>query len=121
MRKKILIIEDEDAVAAYLGVFLEQAGYHVERAESLEKGREVAGGGQFDLVLLDIVFPDGSADDLLPFLRQHLVSTPVLLVSGVAQDDERLLKCLRSGAAGYISKSWRVDELLTQIRRALGE
>lgn len=107
-------------MASYLGMFLEQQGFEVKRAQTLGEGRAFL-VDRFDLILLDVMLPDGTGDELLPHLREKAPDTPVLMVSGVDGEDERLLKCLKNGAIGWVSKSSRIDELLNHIRRALRE
>jgi DNA-binding response OmpR family regulator len=119
--KKILIIEDEQAVADYVGMFLRDAGYAVERARDGEEARTAISGNPYDLVLLDLMLPDITGLELLPELKRHGPNTPVLIVSGLAADDERLVNCLRNGAAGSVPKASRAEELLAAVRRALRE
>jgi DNA-binding response OmpR family regulator len=121
MKRKILLIEDEAEVAGYLGRFLQQQDYIVDRASSLDESRTLVSRNAYDLILLDLMLPDGTGEDVLPYLRETAPDTPVLMVTSVPPEDERLIKCLKTGAAGYVPKSSQVDELLVTIRRALRE
>ena len=118
--RRILLIEDETPVADYLSALLQQEGFEITRAPTLEQAKSTLSDG-FDLILLDLNLPDGTGDDLLPHLRDTAPNTPILIVTGAAANDERLVNCLKSGAAGYIRKSARIEELLRNIRRALRE
>lgn len=116
---KILLIEDEVAVAEYLGMFLRNSGYLVDEACDARQARARVAKKRYDLVLLDLILPDGTGPEILPEIQASAPGTPVMIVTGLAHDDPRLVDCLRNGAAGYIPKSARADELLTAIRRAL--
>ena len=117
---RILLIEDEEEVADYLGMFLREAGYFVFHAPDARTARQKA-EEPFDLILLDLVLPDATGPELLPLIRAAAPKTPVVIVSGLAFDDERLLYCLKNGAAGYVPKSSRAEDLLVAVRRALRE
>jgi DNA-binding response OmpR family regulator len=118
--KRILLVEDEAAVADYLSSLLQQEGFEIIRVPTLEQAKS-SSHNAFDLILLDLNLPDGTGDELLPHLRDSAPNTPILIVTGASQNDERLVKCLKSGAAGYVRKSARVEELILNIRRALRE
>ena len=118
--RRILLIEDEAAVSNYLSLLLEQEGFEIKRASSLGEARASL-PGDFELILLDLMLPDGTGDEILPHIRAAAPTTPILIVTGAPPNDERLVKCLKSGAAGYIPKSGRVEELLRHIWRALRE
>ena len=119
MRKRILLIEDEAAVADYLRDFLSREGFEVSHATTLLDAKKYLSGG-FDLILLDLTLPDGSGDELISQIKSAAPGVPVLMVTGAAADDERLLKCLQAGAVGYVNKAARVDEIARHLRRALG-
>ena len=120
MKKRILLIEDEAAVASYLQEFLAREGFEVSHAENLVQAKERLADG-FDLIMLDLTLPDGSGDELISQIKSAAPGVPVLMVTGAAADDERLMKCLQSGAVGYVNKAARVDEIARHLRRALGD
>lgn len=116
---KILFIEDEQAVAEYVGMFLHDSGYVIDRAHNAAAAQEKISTGSYDLILLDLILPDATGPELLPKLKNAAPRTPVLVVTGLAHDDERLLECLKNGAAGWVPKSSRAEQLLTAVRRVL--
>jgi DNA-binding response OmpR family regulator len=116
---KILMIEDEYGVAEYVGMFLRDAGYSVEWVQTGRQGRLQVSQNKYDLILLDLVLPDISGAELLPDLKDAAGETPVMVVTGLANDDERLIYCLKNGAAGFVPKSARADDLLSAVRRVL--
>ena len=118
--RRILLIEDEPAVSSYLTLLLQQEGFAITHVPNLTEAKSAL-PGDFELILLDLMLPDGTGDDLLPIIRAAAPNTPILIVTGAPPNDDRLVKCLKSGAVGYIPKSGRVEELLRHIRRALRE
>lgn len=119
MSKRILLVEDEAAVADYLGTFLQQEGFHVECAPTLALARSLL-SNSFDLIMLDLNLPDGTGDQLIPVIKQSQPGVPVLMVTGAATDDVRVLDALQSGATGCVNKGARIDEIVRQLRHALG-
>lgn len=120
MKRQILLVEDEAAIAGYLGTFLEQEGFEVTRAPTVARAKELS-HHRFDLIMLDLNLPDGTGDELLPFLKQAQPATPVLMVTGAALEDDRIVKCLQSGAVGCVNKAARLEEIIHQLRRALSD
>ncbi|MGZ8940732.1 MAG: response regulator transcription factor [Limisphaerales bacterium] len=119
MKKRILLIEDDAAVADYLTAFLDREGFEVVIAPSLALARQLL-NSEFTLILLDLTLPDGTGDQFIPEIRQQTPSIPILMVTGAAAHDERLARCLQAGAIGYVNKGARVDEIAQHLRRALG-
>jgi DNA-binding response OmpR family regulator len=119
MKPRILIVEDEGPVANYLAMFLEQEGFQVDRAATLKEAETAASSHSYNLLLLDVMLPDGNADDWLPKWRKLNSEIPVLMVTGLGANDPRLRNSLNAGALGWIPKTGRVEGLLTQVRRAL--
>jgi DNA-binding response OmpR family regulator len=120
MKKRILLIEDEAAVADYLRDFLAREGFEVAQATTLLDAKKHL-SSNFDLIMLDLTLPDGTGDQIIAQIKTVAPSVPVLMVTGAAADDERLTKCLQAGAVGYVNKAARVDEIARHLRRALGD
>ena len=120
MKKRILLVEDEAAVADYLKDFLSREGFEVSQAATLLDAKKKL-DDSFDLILLDLTFPDGTGDQLIAEIKTAAPKVPVLMVTGAAADDERLAKCLQAGAVGYVNKAARIDEISRHLRRALGD
>ena len=120
MKRRVLLVEDEAAVADYLGAFLQQEGFEVVRAATLQAARSFI-PEQFHLFLLDLNLPDGTGDELLSFIRQNHPDIPVLMVTGAALNDDRIVKALNSGASGCINKAARIEEIMRHLRLTLGE
>lgn len=90
MAKNVLIVDDEADVAMYLSVILESNGYYPHIASSVDQGFEMLNRIRPDLVCLDIMMPEESGISLYIQLKQDpdFKDTPVLIISGVAQEEE---------------------------------
>lgn len=117
MTDKILIIDDEPAIARTLQPVLASQGYAVEIAETALQGLSQARGNAFDIVLLDLGLPDADGKDIIAQLRS-LNPMAVLVLSARHQETEKVA-ALDEGAEDFINKPFGIDELLARIRVAL--
>jgi two-component system OmpR family response regulator len=112
---RLLIVEDERRLADRVGRGLREEGFAVDHADNLARARALALLTDYDLVLLDLMLPDGSGLELLREWRGRGVQTPVLCLT--ARD---LLKDkvegLGSGADDYLTKPFAFEELLARAR-----
>jgi two-component system, OmpR family, response regulator QseB len=81
MRRRILVIEDDEGIGSVLERGLELAGYDVTVAATARSGRAAWRTGGFDLILLDLMLPDGNGLDLLDECRATGDTTPVVLLT----------------------------------------
>jgi len=112
---KLLLVEDDREIGATLESGLQEHGIRVERAESYKEGRTRALGGQFDLIILDVMLPGGSGLDLCGELRTRGVSTPILMLTARDAVTDRVTG-LERGADDYLTKPFAFAELLARIR-----
>lgn len=113
-RAVILVVDDEESYQEALTVGLAVEGYRVVGAGSLAEARAAIERSRPDLVLLDVMLPDGSGIDFCRELAQSGV-TPVIMVS--ARDSEvDVVLGLEIGAADYVTKPYRLRELVARIR-----
>lgn len=122
MSARLLLVEDEAALALMLADRLTAEGHSAEVAQDGEEGLERAASDAFDLVVLDVMLPKKSGLDVLRDLRQRGVTTPVLMLTARGQVTDRVVG-LKLGADDYLVKPFAVAELLARIeallRRAL--
>ena len=113
---RLLIVEDDPAIGASLQRALENAGYQCERALTVAAAREVQTAP--DLVLLDLGLPDGDGLDLSRELLSRWSGVPVLMVTARSEEVDVVIG-LDAGAVDYITKPFRLAELLARIRAQL--
>ena len=117
MRKTIAIIDDDVYIGDMLQELLEKSGYAVARAYSGTEALTVINECRPDLILLDLMLPGLSGEQLLP----RISGVPTIVVSAKVNVDDKV-NLLLSGAADYVTKPFDVKELLArisvQLRRA---
>ncbi len=116
-RSVILVVEDEASYQDALSVGLSVEGFDVLGATSITEARQLVATRDPDLILLDVMLPDGSGVDFCRELRgsSHI---PVIMVS--ARDSELdVVLGLEIGAADYVTKPFRLRELTARIRAVL--
>lgn len=114
MKSEILIIDDEPAIRKMLEINLEANGYKVIQADTASQGIQLSASHQPDLILLDIGLPDQNGLDTLLHLRQWY-KNPIIILS-VFNQESFIIKALDTGANDYLTKPFRVGELLARIR-----
>lgn len=117
MTERILIIDDEAAIAGTLDPVLSSQGYAVRTAHNAAEGLAAAQEQAFDVVLLDLGLPDADGKDLIGQLRA-LNPIAILVLSARHQETEKVA-ALDEGADDFINKPFGIDELLARIRVAL--
>lgn len=123
MTRKILIVEDDVATAAYVAKGLGEAGYAVETCSDGRDGLFLASEGIFDLMIVDRMLPGLDGLSVLNALRAANIRTPALILSALGTVDDRV-NGLRAGADDYLTKPFSFAELLARVealmRRAEG-
>ena len=116
--QQVLVIEDEANILLSLRFVLEQAGYEVRTAASGREGLAELQRQRPDLLILDLMLPDVSGYELCQQVRadQELADIPVLVLTARAQQTERL-KGIEVGATEYVTKPFRVSDLLGRVAR----
>lgn len=114
MAERILIVEDDDLIGSSLQRALTANGYAVEVVSTIGAADEATARGLPDLVLCDLGLPDGDGLDLID--RLHRVSSRLPIVVLTARDEEAdLVAGLATGAIDYMTKPFRLAELLARI------
>ena len=114
---RVLVVDDERAIQRALKATLEAAGYRVEIAGTCADALAQVALKPPDLVILDLLLPDGSGHDVCRDIRGWS-PVPILLVSAVGDEREKV-KALDAGADDYVTKPFGIDELLARIRAML--
>lgn len=111
---RILLIEDDQAAAAYLLKGLTETGHIVDHAADGESGLHLALSGHYDVVVLDRMLPKRDGLSLLRMLRADNNTTPALILSALGEVDQRI-EGLRAGGDDYLVKPYSFGELLARI------
>ena len=115
---RILIVEDEPAIAFALETDLQREGYEVVIAPRGDEGLLLAREGTYDLVLLDVMLPGMDGFDVCRELRRAGIKTPVIVLTARTHDAEKVLG-LELGADDYITKPFNPMELRARIKAVL--
>jgi DNA-binding response OmpR family regulator len=112
---RILVIEDEARIRAFLTRGLEAEGYTVVASDSGTEGLALATSGAWDLVVLDLLLPGLSGLQVLRELHRERPRLPVVILSA-RSDLQTKLRGFELGATDYVPKPFSLDELLARIR-----
>ncbi|HPC83221.1 MAG TPA: sigma-54 dependent transcriptional regulator [Thermoanaerobaculaceae bacterium] len=115
MTGRILVVDDEPNLREVLRIVLEGEGYTVRDAADLASASEAMGREHFDLVICDILLPDGSGLDLL---RTHGATTSFAMITAHTTP-ATLLSAVRQGAVEYLSKPFDIDQLKAIVAKRL--
>lgn len=120
---QLLMIEDDARLAAMVGEYLTQSGYGVTHAGDGESGLALLHDAPVDLVVLDLMLPDISGEEVCKTIRKTS-RVPILMLTAKAEE-EQILKGLDIGADDYVTKPFSPRQLMARIgallRRAQGE
>jgi len=111
---RVLLVEDDNAVARSIELMLNAAGFNVLTTDLGEESVELSKWYEFDIVVLDLTLPDITGYDVLKQLRMSRINTPVMMLSG-NPDIEAKVKTLGYGADDYLTKPFNKDELVARI------
>lgn len=113
---KILIVEDEEAIANLIRMNLVKAGYQCELAFDGEEAADKIAQKSYDLILLDIMLPKLNGYEVLEYAKS--VDIPVIFLTAMGETQQKV-KGLRLGAEDYIAKPFEIAELLARVETVL--
>ena len=116
--KIILMVEDDSTIAFAVKYAVEQEGFNLDIAENLENARKIVNSKEYDLILLDVMLPDGNGYEFLKQLREHDEDTPVIFLTA-CDEEVNIVMGLDIGGDDYITKPFRVRELISRINAIL--
>lgn len=117
-KESILIVEDEEKIVRLLEIELEYEGYETGKALDGIEAFEMFLSQKWDLILLDIMLPGMSGIELLRRIRGKNSSVPIILLTAKDSIEDKV-SGLDLGASDYITKPFRMEELLARIRAVL--
>ena len=113
---KILIVEDDEAIANLIRMNLVKAGYQCENAYEGEEAANRIASQSYDLILLDIMLPKLNGYEVLEYAKS--VDIPVIFLTAMGETQQKV-KGLRLGAEDYIAKPFEIAELLARVETVL--
>jgi two-component system, OmpR family, response regulator len=112
---RVLVVEDDRSIAAFIAGGLRQEGFAVDVAEDGVAGLELARAGPYDAAVIDVMLPKLDGLSLVTALRHAAISTPVLFLSARHSVDDRV-KGLQTGGDDYLAKPFAFAELLARLQ-----
>jgi two-component system cell cycle response regulator CtrA len=114
MNMRVLLIEDDTAMAKGIELMLGAEGFNVYSTDLGEEGLDLGKLYDYDIIVLDLNLPDMHGYEVLKKLRLSKVDTPILILSGMAQPDDKV-RGLGFGADDYLTKPFNKEELIARI------
>nr|WP_300304447.1 response regulator transcription factor [uncultured Anaerostipes sp.] len=111
---QILIVEDDENINQLLFEALTKEGYFCEQAYSGTEAKRLLAGGQYALVLLDLMLPGMPGEEVLASLREE-DQTPVIVLTAKDQLDDKV-DLLKGGADDYVTKPFNIEEVLARVQ-----
>ena len=118
MSVKILVTEDDAFLRDGLCEMLKKEGYNVVTAGTIDDAKECFLKEHFNLVILDVMLPDGNGFDMCAFIRSKNENVPILFLTA-CDYEVQVVRGLDAGADDYVTKPFKLLELLSRIRALL--
>ena len=118
LKARILIIDDEDGIQKGCRRVLAEHGFHLEAAFTIKEGLQKIQDSRFDLVLLDVMLPDGKGIDSIPRLHERDPDLVCVVMTGYATV-ELAVQAMKAGAYNFITKPFSADLLLLTVNQGL--
>ena len=118
MSAKVLIIDDEDSMCNFMEIMLIKEGYQVETTTSGARGINLLKEKNFDLVIADMNMPEVTGIDVLKDIKEFKREQEIIVMTAYASVDTAI-EAMKLGAADYITKPFKVDEIKIAIEKSL--
>jgi len=115
---RILVVDDDPEIRKLLARYVESQGFRVLLAESCKALRDQLATHHVDLIVLDVMLPDGSGLDVCRDLRAQRSNVPIILLTALKEDVDRIIG-LEIGADDYLGKPFNPRELIARVRAVL--
>lgn len=114
---RLLLVEDDEPLALGIEFSLKDGGYEVSRTSTVKGGKNLFHSQSLDLILLDVNLPDGNGYELCRYIRAKS-DVPIIFLTA-CDDEVNIVQGLEIGGDDYITKPFRVRELLSRIKVAI--
>ncbi|KLO23729.1 transcriptional regulator [Marinitoga sp. 1197] len=114
----ILIVEDDSDIKDILKTYLEIERYELFEVDSINEMTKFLNSNKVDIILLDIMLPDGDSVDILPYIRSKNKNTGIIIISAKNTDRDKIFG-IESGADDYITKPFNPREVVARVRALL--
>lgn len=115
---QILVVDDDSEIRKLLARYMQEQGFRVLLASNCAEMHERLATNQINLIVLDVMLPDGSGLDICRDLRAARSSVPIILLTALKEDVDRIIG-LEIGADDYLAKPFNPRELVARIRAVL--
>lgn len=115
---RILLVEDDENLATALGWSLKDEGFDTLKAGSIKEAKDYFGKEDIDLVLLDVTLPDGEGYEFCEHVRSTDARLPIIFLTAMDAENQ-VVRAFSSGADDYVTKPFRMAELVARIRSKL--
>ncbi|WP_108659644.1 response regulator [Acuticoccus kandeliae] len=115
---QVLVVDDDHEINKLVTRYLQDQGFRVVRAQKCAEVREKIATNKIDIIVLDVMLPDGSGLDLCRDLRASRTNIPIILLTALRDDVDRIIG-LEIGADDYLGKPFNPRELVARIRAVL--
>jgi two-component system OmpR family response regulator len=115
---RILVVDDDPEIRKLLARYIESQGFRVLLAANCLELRDQLASHHVDLIVLDVMLPDGSGLDLCRDLRAQRSNVPIILLTALKEDVDRIIG-LEIGADDYLGKPFNPRELIARVRAVL--
>lgn len=117
MSATVLIVDDEEIARSFVSEALQDAEYETVEAGDLAQAHQAVDSGKADIILLDVVLPDGSGLSLMDRLALENPSPPVILMTAFGEVDTAV-EAMKKGATDFLQKPLDLDQLLQAVEKA---
>jgi CheY-like chemotaxis protein len=119
MKPRILFVDDETSMLEILSLYFHDKGYDVATAETGLEAMRLADEGRFDLAVFDINMAGENGLQLLSYFKKDYPDLPVVLFTGLPENEELLDQALARGASGFMRKTDSLEDLCAAVRTYL--
>lgn len=112
---KVLLVEDEIKVAAFIKQGLEEIGYEVDMTHDGLKGKKLSHDNHYDLLILDVMLPNKSGLEICSEVRKFNKDVPILMLTALGTTDDKV-NGLEAGADDYLVKPFHFKEFLARVK-----